>query len=348
MTPGQLDATVGAIAGAQRPDGLVPWFAGGKADPWDHVEAAMALTAGGRRRAAERAYDWLAANQRADGSWACAYIDGEVADATGDANFTAYGATGVWHHWLATGDDGFLAALWPTVERAVGYVLDLQTPGGEVVWSRDPQGRPTGTALLASSSSIHLSLRCALAAAERLGHERPDWELSIGALAHAVRHHPEAFEDKARYSMDWYYPVLGGVVVGAEARARLRGGWGDFVVEGRGVRCVDDEPWVTVAETCEAVIALAAAGLAADAHRLFRWVQYLRAGGGWYWTGHNWICDQHYPEGERTTWTAAAVVLAAATLAGAGPTGRLFRGEGLPAGLDPGCELRCPAAAGEP
>ena len=36
------------------------------------------------------------------------------------------------------------------------------------------------------SSSVHASLRCAIAIAEHLGHERPDWELSLGSLAIAV------------------------------------------------------------------------------------------------------------------------------------------------------------------
>ncbi|HZA88133.1 MAG TPA: hypothetical protein VE466_14765, partial [Acidimicrobiales bacterium] len=51
--PGIVDArdlgqTVDAIAEWQLPSGMVPWFPGGHADPWNHVEATMALTLGGR------------------------------------------------------------------------------------------------------------------------------------------------------------------------------------------------------------------------------------------------------------------------------------------------------------
>ena len=53
--------------------------------------------------------------------------------------------------------------------------------------------------------------------------------------------------------MDWYYPVLGGALRGAAAAERLARGWDTFVVPGLGVRCVSDQPWVTVAETCELV-----------------------------------------------------------------------------------------------
>ena len=40
-------ATAHAIASVQRHDGMIPWFEGGHCDPWNHVEAAMALTACG-------------------------------------------------------------------------------------------------------------------------------------------------------------------------------------------------------------------------------------------------------------------------------------------------------------
>jgi len=47
---------------------------GGHADPWNHVEAAMALLVGGRRADAERAFEWLVAKQRDDGSWHNYYV----------------------------------------------------------------------------------------------------------------------------------------------------------------------------------------------------------------------------------------------------------------------------------
>jgi hypothetical protein len=183
-------------------------------------------------------------------------------------------------------------------------------------------------------------LRCAIAIAERLGHERPDWELSVGSLAIAVAHRPSRFLDKARWAMDWYYPILGGVLRGRSAHARIAAGWDTFVVEGRGVRCVSDRPWVTAAETCELVMALDAIGADAHARRLFESVQFLRHVDGGYWTGMNFDNERFEADGElfpveQPTWNSAAVVLAANALGGSGPTAGLFRGEGLPAGLSP-------------
>ena len=85
--------------------------------------------------------------------------------------------------------------------------------------------------------------------------------------------------------MEWYYPVLGGAVRGAAARSRIDERWDDFVVPGLGIRCVDDRPWVTGAETCELVMALDAIGDSARAHEQFAAMHHLREEDGSYWTG---------------------------------------------------------------
>ncbi|EFF90766.1 LOW QUALITY PROTEIN: conserved hypothetical protein, partial [Streptomyces sp. e14] len=229
LTAEQAAATVRGILAVQREDGAIPWFRGHHLDPWDHVEAAMALDAAGEHEAAGRAYAWLARHQLPDGSWYAAYTDGahdDVADRGRETNFVAYVAVGVWHHYLATGDDTFLDRMWPVVYAAVEFVLRLQQPGGQIGWKREDDGAATADALLTGSSSVHHALCCALAIAEQREEPQPDWELAVGALRHAIRRHPERFLDKDRYSMDWYYPVLGGALTGAEAKERIDAGWG--------------------------------------------------------------------------------------------------------------------------
>ena len=239
---------------------MIPWFPGGHADPWNHVEAAMALTTGGRRAEAERAYAWLA---RASGPTA------PGTSTTGTAGWRSTSSTptspptwppAIWHHFLATDDTGFLEAMWPVVEAAVGFVLDLQTERGEVIWARHADGTPWSFALLTASSSTYASLRCASAIAARLGHGRAAWVHAADRLGHTIAHHPGAFLPKDRWSMDWYYPVLTGVLTGPAATARLAAGYQRFVMEGLGVRCVADKDWVTAAETAECAMAYLAAG----------------------------------------------------------------------------------------
>ncbi len=329
----QVTATVDRIADVQLHDGMIPWYPGGHADPWNHVEAAMALTVGARRRDAERAYRWLADTQEPDGSWFNYYGDGVVLDRRRDTNACAYVATGVWHHFSATCDRGFLDATFTMVESAVEYVLRFQQPGGEVLWCLEPDGSAGCYALLAASSSIHLSLRCAVAAAEASDRPRPEWELATARLANAISHRPHAFEPKHRYAMDWYYPVLCGAVGGSAAQARLRRGWPTFVMDGLGVRCVSDQPWVTSAETAECSLAMTACGLHDEATLLLAWAERLRAPEGSYWTGCVYPEDVHFPGDERSTYSSAAIVLAHDAMFGKGPAAGLFRGEGLPGGL---------------
>ena len=325
----QARATAEAIASWQLPTGMIPWYPGGHADPWNHVEAAMALDLCGMQGEAEHAYQWLVDIQRPDGSWHQYYLADGIEQDKLDANTIAYPAAGVWHHWLLTGDRGFVEAMWPVVESAVDFVLDLQTPRGEILWARHADGTPWSFALLTGSSSICHSLRCAVAVAELLGHERPDWELSAARLAQVIRRHcageaPDAFAPKARWAMDWYYPVLGGVLEPEAAAERLSGRIGTFLVEGRGIRCVSDRPWVTAAETCECLMAELAVGNHDLALELFRWAQDLRHDDGHYWTGIVFPDEVHFPADERSTYTDAAVILAADALSRTSPAAGLF------------------------
>jgi hypothetical protein len=334
LTPREIGDTAGWIASLQLPNGMIPWYAGGHADPWNHVEAAMALLVGGRRAEAEAAFSWLASAQLPDGSWCYYHLADGIEEPRRDPNVAAYLATGLWWYRLFTGDDSLLADLWPVVDRAIGFVLSLQQPGGEIAWSLDADGTPGRFALLTGSSSIHHSLRCAVAAGEHLGEERPDWELAAGRLAHAVAHRPGSFARKDRWAMDWYYPVLCGAVAGDAARERLREGWGTFVAGGHGVRCVADSDWFTAAETAECVMALDAAGWRHEAARLLDATRHMREAGGAYWTGCVHPQCVRFPGGERSTYSAAAVLLADHVVHGSSPAAGLFRGETLPAAMD--------------
>jgi hypothetical protein len=324
LSASEVAQTAHAIASVQRPDGCIPWEDGRHADPWNHVEAAMALDVGGLHGASRRAYRWLGWRQRSDGSWAAGYESGRRAEDHTDANFCAYVATGVWHHFLATGDCDFLRGAWPMVERAVECVLTLQQQTGEIWWARDGAGTAWPGALLTSSSSICKSLECATAVATCLGRSRRRWRQARHALATAIRERPERFEPKSRWAMDWYYPVLCGAVRSGDADARIAAGWDTFVEDGLGVRCVADRPWVTVAESCELVLTLDALGRRGQARRVFGWLSALRGKGGHYWTGFAFEEGEVWPV-EQPTWTSAAVLLAADALCERSRTAGLFK-----------------------
>ena len=339
FTPDQCRQTAQSIAATQESSGAIPWSVGGHTDPWDHIKNAMALTVAGLLEPARAAFEWSRRTQRPDGSWPIQLRDGVVEDPNSDSNFCAYIATGVWHHVLVTDDRRFAEAMWPVVAKAIDFVLELQFSTGEIAWGRGPSGA-TEEALLTGCASIHHSIRCALALADYLHAPQPEWEVAVGRLGHAIAEHPAGFVAKDRWSMEWYYPVLGGALRGARALARINERWDDFVVPGLGIRCVDDRPWVTGAETCELVLALEAIGEHARAHEQFAAMHHLREGDGSYWTGLVYADGKRWPV-ERTTWTGAAVILAADALSSATPGSGIFRGTDLPTGLEGEYDCEC-------
>ncbi|MEE2032132.1 glucosidase family protein [Rhodococcus chondri] len=332
-----------AIGRMQQASGAVPWFPGGHTDPWDHIESAMALTATGLREEADAAFEWSRRTQRPDGSWPIQFRGENIENEDTDSNFTAYIAVGVWHHHLVTGDLAFAVHMWPTVRAALDHVLSMQLPGGQIGWARGVGGA-FEEALLTGCASIHQSLRCGIELANLVDDPQPDWEVALYRLGHALRRHPEVFTPKPEYSMDWYYPVLGGALRGPAAHQRIQDRWSDFVVDGLGIRCVDHRPWVTGAETCELVLALDALGNTSRARELFAAMQHLRDPDGSYWTGLVYADGKRWPV-EVSSWTSATVVLAADALSRTTGGNGVFRDAAAPAhrlGAADRCTEHCP------
>ncbi|MEO5662316.1 MAG: prenyltransferase [Nocardioides sp.] len=346
LTAAQVEETAASIAAMQEPSGAIPWTIGEHTDIWNHVESAMALLVGGQVEAAERAYDWAVSMQRPDGSWPMKIVAGEIEDHSGETNMSAYLAVGVWHHWLIRRDEEFVRRLWPTVRRGLDWVVGMQLPFGGIAWSQEwadgAPARVNADALLAGSSSIYQSLRAGVALADLLDDPQPEWELTGGRLGHALLEHRDLFLDKSEFSMDWYYPVLGGAVRGSAAHELIASRWDTFVEAGLGIRCVSKNPWVTGAETCELVMALDAIGDRPRAVQLLADMQHLRAEDGKYWTGYVFPDDVNWPA-EHTTYTAAAVILAVDALTHSSAGADIMRGTTLAAdfaeiALECGCE----------
>jgi hypothetical protein len=352
LSAAQVAQTAASIAAMQEPSGAIPWTPGEHTDVWNHVEGAMALLVGGRHEAADRALLWCAGTQRADGSWPMKLVSGVVEDASGETNMSAYLAVGLWHHWLVRRDRALVERLWPVVRRGLDFVVGMQLPFGGIAWSQEwRDGRPAKVnedALLAGSSSIYQSLRAGVALAELVDEQQLDWEIAGGRLGHALREHRDRFLDKSTFSMDWYYPVLGGAVRGDAAYDLIAERWDTFVEPGLGIRCVSTNPWVTGAETCELVLALDAIGDRERAVALLKDMQHLRHEDGSYWTGFVFPENVNWP-GEQTTYTAAAVILAVDALTLTTPGATIMRGTTLvPDFAEIGLECGCSDAVERP
>lgn len=322
--PIHIDTVASSIVRTQRENGEIPWCDGEKTDPWDMVESIMGLTIGGYYEEAKKGFEWLLKEQLPNGSWYASYIKGEPDDRTMDTNMSTYLAVGALHYYTITGDRKYLERLWPAVKAGIDFAMRMQAPDGEIHWAQSPEGKTDPMALLTGSSSVFMSTKCAITIAGILGHETGDWLPRLKNLGDSIKYRRHSYNvTKSRFSMDWFYPILAGALTGEEAQKRIQKYWKKFMVEGMGVRCVSDQPWVTVAESAEFVLAMHAMGNTNQAEIVFNWIYGRTYEDGSYWCGFTFPDMVVWPE-ERLTWTNAVVLMAADALYGLTPASDFF------------------------
>ena len=306
------------ILSVQETDGSIPWEKNKKLDPWDHIEAAMGLSIANKKSQAEKAFLWLKDNQLTDGSWYSNYLQSLPTTKRRETNFSSYIATGLWHYYLVFEDKKFLELMLPTLVKAIDFVISMQTENGDIYWAAEEGKEILDDSLITGSSSIYKSMECASAIFNIFAMTTAEIDFSMDRLKNSINNNPERYdrswESKSRYSMDWYYPVLCGVYDNDKSAKQIQSKWPQFIVEGMGCKCVEEEPWVTVAETSELVIALTKIGLTNEAEELFNFLhQWRDREDGLYWTGYVYTDEKFWPI-EKPTWTAGAVLLAADAL----------------------------------
>ncbi len=304
-------------------DGRIAWIDRGIWDPWNHSEAAMGLAVAGEIDAAGLALDHLIETQSSDGSWTAdmgcaAPMDASnerlVADGAPcviDTNFCAYPAVLAWHLALITNDALVVRRAAPMITRMVSWLATLQSDGA-FPWRAPQANERSGDidALLAGNASIALSLSCAIRLLEALSQPTDMARALLSSLLNALKA-PDGprFAPKPRHAMDWYYPVLNGVMDNEAGRARLAARWSEFVEPKWGCRCVSDEPWATAAETAELVMACARVGKIDAAHSLLAALGRHADANGALSMGRQFALDVAWPR-EQPSWTAGAALLA--------------------------------------
>ncbi|MDA8526391.1 prenyltransferase, partial [Gammaproteobacteria bacterium] len=240
--------------------GAIPSNQDGSHDPWDHLEAVMGLTTLGYNTQALKGLHWMSANQNEDGSWYNLYKDEEPLELNKQTNHASYIAVAVWHFYLINNDVNFLQEFWEPVKKGILFSLSLQHSNGAIAWNIDEFETIDEDYLLTGCSSTAKSLECAIAICQVLGRHNyeSEWKIAHSKLITALENPSEIFDlqkDRSRFSMDWYYPILGGINSKQRIAALITKIQDSFWVEGLGIKCVSDEPWVTVAETSECSIA---------------------------------------------------------------------------------------------
>lgn len=318
------------IEALQDASGAISWIEAGIWDAWNHGESAMALAIAGRETPSFKALDCLMDRQESDGGFtgdlgASVPLDesnrhlipGEPETAR-DTNFTGYAAVTALRSLLALGALERLPRYWPMIQAAADFILDHQSRHGDIVWrASGDESLDDIDSLRAGNASLYKSLECVILAGRCVGADVTLYERARCAIGATLRENDARFDrfgtDRRRYAMDWYYPVLAGVLPLESARARLYARWREFVVAGLGCRCVTDEPWVTAAETAELALACISVAQKAQARTLLTDLAPLVADAGGYWMGWQFNENVIWPY-ERPSWTAGALVLAADAL----------------------------------
>ena len=298
--------------------GAIAWEPNGKVDPWDHVESIMALNLLDFKEEALKGFDWLISSQEQDGSWYSEYQGEKITNLNKETNFCAYISSGALHHFLNFKELSFLEKIWPTLKKSIEFVISGQTDEGDILWAKDDNEEWMDDSLLTGCASIFKSLNDFNKIAKTLGYEEFILKEEIKNLKDSIINKSERFdrtwESKARYSMDWYYPVLCGIYSKQDSKKIINERWDEFVVPGLGCKCVSEEPWVTVAESCELILALNKIDEKKTALEIFENISRLiDLKDKLFWTGYVYKDDKFWPI-EKPSWTAAAVVLAANSL----------------------------------
>ncbi len=251
-------------------------------DPWDHIESIMGLNFLEDKDSSEKAFNWLKENQNEDGSWYAKYDDITPIEYHKPTHFAPYITVAALHYYKIFKDKEKIKELWPTIQSSINFSLNLQNANGIIPWSIDFE-------------------------------VNKNWLTAYNRLSSAIRNPKGLFDitiDRSRFSMDSYYPILSGCLTKSEKEVYIEKIFNEFYIEGLGVKCVREEPWITVAETCEFIIALIMSGNISKAKKILIEVLNISDKKNIPFMGWQFEENFFWPN-EKPTWTSAALIIAA-------------------------------------
>ena len=302
------------IKNIQHESGAIPSNEDGSHDPWDHIESIMGLNFLQDKESADLAFDWLKNNQNADGSWYSKYLDEKPIELNKPTHYSPYISVAALHHYKIFSDKKKLSELWKTISLALDFSINLQNPNGTIPWSVDKNNKIEEDFLITGSSSILKSIECAIKISRILEEgDNNSWIRAYKSLAMAIKNPKGLFDvtmDRSRFSMDWYYPIISGALSSEEKDFYIKKILKDFYVDGLGIKCVIEEPWVTVAETSEFIITLVISNRLEEARKIFSEAMNITDENDVPYMGWQYEQNIFWPE-EKPSWTSAALILAA-------------------------------------
>ena len=285
----------------QSSSGAILWDEKGKCDPWDHCECLIALAIYEEWDSFWRGVNWFFTNLNEDGLIYAEFLNEKPSKLHYESHHAPYIIIPLIQAHLIDQDQDYNKILTNEqlikLENIFETLNDFKDQDGYFYWAKDCNGY-SDNSLITASMSILLSLVAK-------NKSFPEFKINMWQ---------EKFNrdgvDRSRFSMDFYYPFLAGIKNNKNEFLELLD---KYYIKGLGVKCVAEEPWVTIAESSECVISALIHGNGSIAKEIFNDIQQFQNKDGIFPTGYQYDMEIFWPE-ENSTWTNAAGIIAAHAL----------------------------------
>ena len=277
----------------QLEDGSILWDQRGKCDPWDHCECLIALAIYEEWDAFDKGVDWFFNNINKDGLISPEFKNQQSVYNHFESHHAPYIVLPLMQAMLIKDEESFPKEYSPQINNIFDQLENFKDDDGYYYWAKDKKGL-SDNSLITATMSILLSLTAR--------HER---SFSIDTSKWDQKFDRDG-TDRSRFSMDFYYPYLARV---KNNKQEFDKHLEEFYVKGLGVKCVKEEPWVTIAESSECVLAALVNGNVTSAENIFNDILQFQDSAGIFPTGYQYDLKIFWPE-EKSTWTNAAVIIA--------------------------------------
>ena len=285
----------------QSSSGAIFWDEKGKCDPWDHCECLIALAIYEEWEHFWRGVNWFFTNLNEDGLIYAEFQNEKPSKLHYESHHAPYIIIPLIQASLIDQEQDYKKILTNEqllkLENIFEVLDDFKDEDGYFYWAKDSNGY-SDNSLITASMSIFLSLVGKDKSFPKFNTEMWQEKFNRDGV------------DRSRFSMDFYYPFLAGIKNNKKEFLDLLD---NYYVKGLGVKCVAEEPWVTIAESSECVISALIHDNENIAKQIFNDIQQFQNKDGIFPTGYQYDMEIFWPE-ENSTWTNAAVIIAAHAL----------------------------------
>ena len=289
------------IISNQSSSGAIFWDEKGKCDPWDHCECLIALAIYEEWEHFWRGVNWFFTNLNEDGLIYAEFQNEKPSKLHYESHHAPYIIMPLIQASLIDQEQDYKKILnneqLLKLENVFEALNHFKDHDGYFYWAKDSNGY-SDNSLITASMSIFLSLMAKDKSFPKFNIEMWKEKFNRDGV------------DRSRFSMDFYYPFLAGIKNNKKEFLDLLD---NYYVKGLGVKCVAEEPWVTIAESSECVISALIHDNENIAKQIFNDIQQFQNKDGIFPTGYQYNMEIFWPE-ENSTWTNAAVIIAAHAL----------------------------------